>query len=181
MRTLTRLAALGAGLAVAAGSLAVAVPASADVRPQGLARGATTVTLTDAALGALGPLSPTAVSPGVLGVHGDDVQVSFPVVGNPAKGVIKHTGGLSLTDGETVLSLTNYYISGASLTAIAAVDGTEIGRIPLFDLTGAPAQAGCEATANLALSGDAADALTALFGAGDLTGAPIGAACVDLR
>ena len=54
-------------------------------------------------------------------------------------------------------------------------------RIPLFDLGAAAPANGCAATATLSLSGTAAGALTAIFGAPDLAGADFGTACVAPR
>jgi len=170
---------------VAAISTITTSVALAAVAPTGKARGATTVTLDQGTIGAvvgLG-LSPAPASPGVLGTDGADLKASFPIVGNMNDGKIKHTGGLTLTGGGTVLSLTNYTIDTNSwvLTAAAAVDGEDVGRIPLFDLDATPTQSGCAANASLSLTDTAAAALTAVFGAPDLTGAPFGTACVAPR
>jgi hypothetical protein len=185
MRTFFRRAGLITAMAVL-GAFAVGGTAGAA----GLARGATTVTLNQATIGVvvndLG-LTPAALQPGSLGMSGSDLQAAFPIVGNLKDGIIKHTGGLSLTDGETTLYLTKYFIDTNSgvLTAKASVDGSPVGRIPLFDLGAAPAQPGCAATAQLGLSADAAAALVAVFGLpvtpGDLTGADFGVACVAPR
>jgi hypothetical protein len=177
------LARIGAVAAVATLALSVTIGSADALTPKGKARGATTVTLNTATIGAvvgLG-LTPAAVAPGVLG--GDPLQASFPIVGNLKGGVIKHSGGLSLTAGDKSLALTNYYIDTNTgvLTAAAALNGTDLGRIPLFDLGAAAAQAGCAATAELTLDPAAAGALTAIFGAPDLTGADFGTACVAPR
>ena len=182
-KTVQRLVAATAIAAVAV--LAVSSIAGASVQPSGKARGATTVTLNQDTIGAvvgLG-LTPAPITPGVLGMDGDALKASFPIVGNLKGGIIKHTGGLSLSAGGTTLTLTNYFIdtNEGVLTAMAAVNGDEVGRLPLFDLGGAPAQDGCAGTASLSLSGDAADALTMVFGAPDLTGADFGIACVAPR
>lgn len=180
---------LGMILSVAAvGLVGTFGTASAAVAPQGLARGATTVTLNQDTIGAvigLG-LTPAPVKPGVLGMSGDDLQASFPIVGNLKGGVIKHTGGLSLSTDETVLELTNYHIDlrdaeNLVLTAIATVNDDEVGRITLFDLGAAASQSGCAATASLSLDAQAAGALTAVFGAPNLTGVDFGDACVAPR
>ena len=168
------------------GSSAGAAVASAAVAPRGAARGVTTVTLNQGTINAvvgLG-LTPAPVSPGVLGMDGADLKAAFPIVGNMKAGLIKHTGGLSLTAGSTVLALTNYTIDTGRgvLTAMATLNGTEVGRIVLFNLGTAPSQTGCAATASLALSSDAAGALTAIFGAPDgLAGTDFGVACVAPR
>lgn len=171
---------------VAALGLLIVGNAGASVAPNGKARGATTVDLNtdtiDAVVG-LG-LTPAPVRPGVLGMHGDDLLASFPIVGNVLKdGIVKHTGGLSLSTDDTRLTLTNYWIdtNEGVLTAYAEVNGDAVGRLPLFVLGEAPAQDGCAVTASLALSPQAAAALTAVFGAPNLTGADFGDACVAPR
>lgn len=170
---------------VAALGLFAVGSAGASIAPNGKARGSTTVDLNtdtiDAVVG-LG-LTPAPMSPGVLGAHGDDLLAAFPIVGNLKGGVIKHTGGLSLSTADTTLALTNYWIdtNAGVLTAYAEVNGSAVGRLPLFDLSGAPAQSGCAATASLSLTSDAAAALTAVFGAPNLTGADFGDACVAPR
>lgn len=176
------LARLGVAASIAALTLTAAQSAQA-VTPQGKARGATTVTLNSGTIGTvvgLG-LTPAAVGPAVLG--GTPLQASFPIVGNLKGGVIKHTGGLSLTAGSTVLTLTNYDIDTTKgvLTAEAAVNGADLGRVPLFDLGKADPQSGCAATAELTLDSAAAGALTTVFDAPDLTGADFGTACVAPR
>jgi hypothetical protein len=184
-----RIKKLGIVLSVAAvGLVGTFGTASAAVAPTGLARGATTVTLNQNTIGAvvgLG-LTPAPVKPAVLGTSGGDLQASFPIVGNLRGGIIKHTGGLSLSTDDTVLTLTNYFIDLRDaqhpvLTAFAAVNGDAVGRITLFDLGSASSQSACAATTSLALAGQAAGALTAIFGAPNLTGADFGTACVAPR
>lgn len=172
-------------IAAAICMLATIGAAGADVRPQGSARGATIVTLNQATIGAvigLG-LTPAPVTPGVLGTDGDELQAAFPIVGSVRGGVIQHVGGLSLSTDDTVLRLTNYAIdtNTGRLWASASVDGASVGRLPLFDLGVEPGSSGCAATASLALSPEAAGALTALFGAPDLSGTDFGDACVAPR
>ena len=179
---LRRSLALGSvAMLAAAGLVATAAPAQAkgSVAP---ASGTTTVTLTAAALGALGPLSPAPVAPATLGAGPTGVEAAFPITGVTRAGFITHSGGLSLTDGETSLALTSYTINtrAGKLFASAAVDGAGVGRIPLFDVELGAGTASCDAKADLTLTSAAADVLTALYGAPDLTGAPIGSACVDL-
>ncbi len=179
----TSLTRFGTIAAVATLALSITAGSANAITPKGKARGATTVTLNSGTIGAvvgLG-LTPAAVAPGVLG--GNPLQASFPIVGNSKGGVITHAGGLSLTAGSTSLALTNYNIDTNTgvLTAVAALNGSVVGRIPLFDLGSAPAQSGCAATAELTLDTAAAGALTAIFGAPDLTGADFGSACVAPR
>lgn len=179
-KPITRIATVAA---VATLAMSFTVGSANAIAPKGKARGATTVTLNTGTIGAvvgLG-LTPAAVAPGVLG--GNPLQASFPIVGNSKGGIITHTGGLSLTAGSKSLALTNYHINTNTgvLTAAAALNGTDLGRIPLFDLGSAPAQNGCAATAKLTLGTTAAGALTAIFSAPDLTGADFGTACVTPR
>jgi len=150
------------------------------------ARGTTSVDLEaatiDVIVNDLG-LAPAAVTPGRL----SGLMASFPIVGNAKDGVIKHTGGLSLSDGPTRLALTKYFIDTkvGQLTSIATVDGVEVGRIPLFDVTLIQAAPGCAASASLALTYDAAAALDTIFdlpvAPEDLDGASFGTACVSPR
>jgi hypothetical protein len=151
-----------------------------------IARGTTTVDLDPGTIGVvvgdLG-LAPAALTPGTL----SGLEASFPIVGNAKDGIIKHTGGLSLSDGSTTLALTRYFIdlNTAQLTAMAAVDGVAVGRIPLFDVTLIDPAAGCAASADIALTLDAAIALDMVFDLPvepeDLAGAPFGTACVSPR
>jgi hypothetical protein len=187
MRHISR---IGIAAAVALSAFIGSVgPSAAAVAPQGIARGTTAVTLdqdTIAAVVGLG-LTPAAVKPGVLGTDGGDLLAAFPIVGNLKSGVIQHTGGLSLSAGGDVLTLTNYYIDLRDdehpvLTAIATWNGDELGRITLFDLGAPSAGFDCGGTAaSLSLDTQAAGALTALFGAPNLTGANFGDACVVPR
>lgn len=177
--TVARLAAAATATAAGVGLIA---PSAWAVAPAGKARGVTTVELTSAALGALGPLSPAPVAPAVLG--GTPVEAAFPVVGNQNAGVVKHVGGLSLTGTSGTLSLTNYDIvlSQGVLTADASFNGTDLGRIPLFTVQLGSAASGCTASAELYLTSQAADALNSVFGTPTgLSGADIGTACVALR
>ena len=79
-------------------------------------------------------------------------------VGNSRRGVITHTGWLSVTAGSTSLALTGYAINTRTgvPTAAAALNDTDLGWIPGFDLGAAPAQADCAATAQLTLDPAAA-------------------------
>jgi hypothetical protein len=184
MRHISR---LGLVVAVAVAAFVASVgPSAAAVAPQGLARGTTTVTLDQRTIGAvvgLG-LTPAPVKPGVLGTDGGDLLAAFPIVGNLKGGVIKHTGGLSLSAGGDVLTLTNYAIdlNDSVLRATATWNGDELGQIVLFDLGAAPAGFACGGVAaSLSLDPEAAGALHALFGAPNLTGTHFGTACVVPR
>jgi hypothetical protein len=167
------------GLALA-GGLVAAAPAQAS---SPATTGTTTVTLTDAALGALGPLSPAAVAPATLGAGPTGVEAAFPITKVSPSGVIAHSGGLSLTNGKRTLALTNYWINPKTgiLTARATINGVPLVRVPLFKVAlAATPDAGCDASADLTLTRTGALALQIVFGAPNLTGAPIGRACVDL-
>ncbi|QGF23579.1 hypothetical protein [Raineyella fluvialis] len=188
MRTsMFRLALVAAASALAL-TATVGQAQASNIAPHGAARGVTRVTLDTGTVGAvvgLG-LTPAAVAPGVLG--GSPLQAAFPIVGNMKGGIVKHTGGLSLTKGGTVLTLTNYSINENTgrLTAEAAVNGTEVGRIPLFHLDNVHTNvAGCAVTADLDLSPEASAAVHDVFGLDiapqALAGAHFGNACVAPR
>lgn len=179
---LTNVARLAAAAAATAAGVGLIAPSAWAVAPAGNARGVTTVELTSAAVGALGPLAPAPVAPAVLG--GSPLVAAFPVVGNQNAGVVKHVGGLSLTGAAGTLSLTNYDIvlSQGVLTADASLNGSDLGRIPLFTVTPEATAPGCFASAELFLSPQAAGALSSVFGTSTaLSGADIGTACVALR
>jgi hypothetical protein len=182
---LRRTLALTAASALAvAGTLAVAAPAQASSKPAPKpAIGVTTVTLTDAALGALGPLNPAPVAPSTLGAGPTGVEATFPITRVGANGVIAHSGGLTLTNGKRTLALTNYWINPKTgvLTAKVSLNGVGLVRVPLFNVALSPtADPGCDASADLTLTRTGAFALQLVFKAPNLTGAPIGRACVDL-
>jgi hypothetical protein len=156
-----------------------------NTRPQnqGQARGTTVVTFDAGAIQVLGAFSPSAIRPGSLSQAADDAPVvsSFPIVGNPASGAIRHVGGLTFTDGPNTVTLLNYTISGTTLTAQAFVNGDPVGQIDFLTLSPTTAVTPCDAAADLTLSAPAGFALASAFGIADLTGATIGTACVDLR
>ena len=145
-------------------------------------QGYTTVALNSATIAAVEGLglTPAALAPGTL--NASIPEATFPIVGPVRNGIIMHVGGLSLTNGSKTLSLRNFDINTATnvLTAFASVNGSIVGRIPLFDLGAAPASLGCAATASLSLDAAAAGALTSVFGAPALAGANFGTACVVL-
>lgn len=127
------------GLAVASGQAKPTVQ---------LVAGATTVTFAKSFLDAAGTLGLgiNRVSPAWLGSNRGDTIAWFPIaLGGAsldlgtAKGEILHTGGLRLSAGGKVVTLTNYAIdtTGTSpvLTGLVSVDGSVVTRAPLFDLT----------------------------------------------
>ena len=154
-------------LALATATLvAVAAPASAAPTT----KGQTVVTVDGGLAGALMGLG---VEVGVVKpAYGKGSGVAFPIVGNSARGVIKHVGGLTLFDGRTTVSLTNYWIDGAVITGI--VNGGD--RVPLFDVT-APG-----GVITLDLTDIAAGALNAAFGVTALSGSTkVGTATIQTR
>jgi hypothetical protein len=159
--------------------------AAIPVRPQnqGQARGTTVVTFDSGAIQVLGAFSPSSIRPGSLSQPADDAPVvsSFPIVGNPASGTIRHVGGLTFTDGPNTVTLLNYSITGATLTAQAFVNGAPVGQIDFLTLDPTTPAGTCDATADLTLAAPAGFALASAFGIADLTGAAIGSACVDIR
>jgi hypothetical protein len=103
--------------------------------------GTTNVALCSTFLDALGSLNITAgvVYPTVL----NGTTVNFPIGSgaidlDTALGNIDHQGGLTLTEGKTVVAIQDFIIdtTGKSpvITGIAVVDGGLVGRIVLFDL-----------------------------------------------
>jgi len=166
--------------AIGLGLLASAAPTFAH--GGGHHRGSTIVTIDNGTLGAIVGLglTPSAIKPGVIAANDGTVTATFPIT-KIKHGVIKHSGGIALTNADgTRLALTRYNIKGTTLTARAALDGKKLGRIPLFDLTNVqmPASGKCAVTADLLFTKEAAGALTAVFGAPDLTGVKFGSACV---
>lgn len=164
---------------------AAVTPANNPTTPNGNARGLTVVTFSETAVGALGALNPTGAKPGVFGLNasGEAVQGAFPIVGNGRGGVIDHVGGLTFTDGDATLTLRGYRIDTTTgiLSATAIVQGQRGATIDFLTVTPKAAAAGCAVSADLELAKPAADALTLVFGVPDLTGAPIGTACVTPR
>lgn len=103
--------------------------------------------------------------------------VTFPITGGTVASngdaLIEHGGsGLSFTGGGNSLLLENFTINTAtsSLFGQATANGSVLGIVPIFDIT---------STLGLNLTSEAAGALTALFGAPDLTGVEVGTAVVN--
>ena len=207
MTNMKRIAAITAAAAVAVGTVGlvlVVAPANADqTQSQTVAtntapaaaevenvaarsaRGSTVVTFNANAIAVLSPLKPKGLKPGVFGLsaYGLSVQAVFPIVGDAQSGVIKHVGGLSFTDGQSTLVLRNYVINTTSgvLTARGRVNNVNLGRVPFLNVALTSAAQGCDASADLTVAAPAAQALTKIFGAPDLTGAAIGTACINFR
>ena len=106
-----------------------------------LSEGVTSVTLSGTFVDALTSLSvtPGTVAPTEL----ERGKASFPVIGGAldlatAKGNILHSGGLTLNAGDTHVALQSFIIDTTAtpvITGIVGVNGTLVGRIPLFDIT----------------------------------------------
>ena len=103
--------------------------------------GTTNVNLSSEFLGALQTLN---VTPGVIApTQLAGTQVNFPVIGgaidlDTALGNIEHSGGLTLTAGNTILAIQNLTIDTTGkapvITGLAVLNGAVVGRITLFDL-----------------------------------------------
>lgn len=137
MRIASRLSLTAPIMAVA--MLVCANQASAQ-NTETIESGRTTVALAGTFVSALGSLG---VTPGTVGpTRLYDGTVNFPVSGGALDldtGVsqILHTGGLTLTAGQTKVTLQSFIIdtTGAPLiTGLVSVDGKLLGRLPLFDL-----------------------------------------------
>jgi hypothetical protein len=107
-------------------------------------------------------ISPAPIAPGSLG--GDPLAFAFPIT-SVSEANILHSGGISLTQGDTVLNLTAFDINLVELVLFgtATLGDTIVGVIPLFDIDGS--------TLALSLTSDAADALNSVFTVG-VEGAP---------
>jgi len=188
-RCLAALASTGA-ISLAAPAITVAAPTDATDH------GITSVTLAPSFLSALESLGvkPGAVAPGrVVHRHGNTVA-AFPITAGAidlgaVKGEIDHAGGLSLSAGTNQVELTGFaievYPNAASvLTGLVTVDGSFVGRLPLFDLSLANAALSKHeerlAIQDVAISLDpaAATALSNVFHASVPAGLPIGTATV---
>ena len=201
MYTPIRLAAAGFALA---GTLMIGPTAIAEPSVQ-LVTGQTTVRLSTELLDALGSLgvTPDNVLPGGLHPTEEGASVVFPIPTGELDGAgpvleIFHSGGLTLTAGETRVALTSFIIENLDgalrLTGVVKANDTIVGRIALFDveLTRAPEVTGDPTSgvgilrirgANLTLTELAADALNGAFGLDGVftAGFPIGTARVYAR
>ena len=128
--------------------------------------------------GTLQALTSLGIAPGVVApatLTAATVTANFPITGgkvmlNLSSGLIRHSGGISLTKGTTVVSLTDFDIRlGAAPQLFASVNGgpAKVAIIDL-DLTGVtPAVAGRTITLDgvtAKLTQGAADALNGAFG-----------------
>ena len=169
--------------------LVAAAPAAAKSNGKlKLIRGATTLTLDEGALDALTSLgvAPAPLAP----ARAEGADVSFPITrgrvdAKTLAGTIRHTGGLSLTKGDTRVELRNFVIDTkrAVLTARAGDARLAILDLDLSHVTVARKQrrltvGGVSAT----LTQGAADALNAAFGTDAFAkGQLIGTAVVKSR
>jgi len=194
-----------AALAVAASAaLSFAVPAAAAPSVQ-LTRGATEVALYASFVHALGSLgvTPGNVLPGSLIPTSNSAKVAFPIPtgeldanvdGDGPKLEILHSGGLTLTAGDTRVALTSFIIENLGghlrLTGVVKANDSIVGRIPLFrvvltqDPEVIPTSGGAAHLsikgAKLSLTMEAATALNGAFGVTAFKrGFPIGVAKVS--
>jgi hypothetical protein len=184
------------GSAMLAASALASTNALAQATVQ-VGAGVTSVALSSVFTGALTSLgvTPSPLAPATL----TGATANFPVTGgavdaDTAKGEIDHSGGLILTAGSTVVTLSNFDItysggSHAVLSGIVTANGTLLGRYALFNVA---AGATLPLTpkngfyvyvpnANLTLSATAAGLLNGAFNVTAFTaGIPIGTADVSV-
>jgi hypothetical protein len=189
---------------VLAGALAFAGTATAAPSLQ-FVSGSTSVRLSNQLLGALTSLNvtPASVLPGTLVATTNGARIAFPIPtgeldAEGPKLEILHSGGLTLTAGETRVALTSFIIENLDgtlrLTGVVKANDSIVGRLPLFnlELTQAPglnpAPGGFVTlieigAVQVTLTAEAAEALNAAFGlSGVFTeGFPIGIARVTGR
>ncbi len=129
-----------------------------------------------AALTSLGisaaPIDPASANP--------DGSLAFPITGGKVNattfaGKIKHSGGISLTDGSTTVELTEFNIQiddAPDLTALLGPDRVSILDLDLSGLDAGVSKGGTITLANVsaALTPGAADALNGAFGTSAFTG-----------
>jgi hypothetical protein len=174
----------------AALALVVAPAADAKRKPVKLApKGATTLALSDGAAGALQSLGIT-VAP-LKPARAGDAGIAFPITAGKLDrktyaGRIKHTGGLSLTRGSTVVKLRNFWINVDKAPDLTARVGAARVSILDLDLSGAKiTRSGRELTiagVRATLTEAAANALNSAFGTDAFAeGLEIGTATVSGR
>ena len=184
----------------ATAAFGIATPAAAAPSVQ-LTRGATEVALYASFVDALGSLgvTPDNVLPGSLTPTSNSAKIAFPIPTGELDAAgpkleILHSGGLTLTAGNTRVALTSFIIENLGghlrLTGVVKANDDIVGRIPLFRvvLTQAPEvnpTSGGAAHlsikgAKLSLTEDAAKALNGAFGVTAFKrGFPIGVAKVS--
>jgi hypothetical protein len=177
---------------------AALLPVAASAQTRQLARGATSVELSDDFTGALTTLGVMAkpIRPG----SADGNVVRFPVTAGEldpenAHAEVFHSGGLQLQANDVKVRLLNFTIdttgAKAVLTGAVIVNGSLVGRLPLFDLSlpslTLPLDLGQDRVTRLTvpgvavtLSDAAAGALNQVFNVSAFTGGlNIGTATVD--
>lgn len=192
------------GALVFAGALACSQAAVAAPSVQ-LTGGATSVRLSQELLGALGSLGvvPDNVLPGGLHPTSHGATVVFPIptgeldAQGPVLEII-HSGGLTLTAGDTRVALTSFIIENIGndlrLSGVVKANDTIVGRIPLFRIALTQAPEVTPGTGNgagrlkvegaeLTLTSRAAATLNAVFGLDGVftAGFPIGTARIAAR
>ena len=163
-------------MAVLAAVLVAAPAASAGQSKQkGAYYGATTLDVDPGTLSALTGLgvSPGTVKPATL----DGARYSFPITSSLRKtlrtGVVRHTGGLSLTAGGTTVKLTDFDIKLAKGQLFGRVNGSD--RVALLDLDYSGAKISIRrgrvkvGPVGTTLTQGAADALNQAFGVSALS------------
>ena len=121
-------------------AMLVSANSSSAQNTQTIDGGRTIVTLASGFVSALGTLGVTPGTVGPTELH--DGRVNFPVTGgaidlDTAASQILHSGGLTLTAGQTQVTLQSFIIdtTGAPvITGLVSVNGKLLGRLPLFDL-----------------------------------------------
>jgi hypothetical protein len=170
-------------MAVAAAAIAAVPTAASATGPKTkaidliLVGGGTTVQL-DAAAAAKITGAGVAVAP-VGAAYAGPSGITFPItIGRVDQttlaGQIRHLGGLSFTQGSTVLKATRYFINvneSPVLTAKVSLNGTSLGRLPLFKVVPTQGPSIVHRTltlagVNLTLTPEAAGALNDVFAGG---------------
>ena len=143
-------------------------------------------------------LTPGLVGTATLSTPGNLLDgIRFPITNTLWNTIftrqIRHSGGISLTGGGTTVTLTDYTINlgwNSTLTAVVTASGAvnaSFGRVPILKLgymgAGVSIGGGVLRIGPVTgrLTSTAASALTAAFGAPDLTGTVLGKATVNRR
>jgi len=131
-------------LSLAAPVVALSMLVSANLasaqKTEAIEGGRTTVALASSFLSALPSLDVTPGTVGPTRLHNG--SVNFPVTGgaidlDTAVSQILHSGGLTLTAGQTQVTLQSFIIDTTGtpvITGLVSVDEKLLGRLPLFDL-----------------------------------------------
>jgi hypothetical protein len=140
----------------------------------------TTVSLTsfDTLIG-LG-LTPAPLGTATVDTSVTPPDITFPITGGifddvTSIALIEHDGsGFSLTKDSTTLFLEDFLIDTGinQLSGVASFDSTVVPGLPIFDIT---------TDLELLLTSEAAGAIDSIFGVGNLTGAEIGVASLNVE